>query len=144
MINSRWGGPCDAGEEGAQLLGVLVPEVGEEAGLGGSEAAAHLLEPGASGAGEQDLACAAVARVGPAHARAAGGQRQRRTCRGRHEPGRPPPASPQPHHRHILTRLNSFAESAKRGQSERMCKDIDAVPTVAGRFGSGRGRGRDE
>ncbi|MEU1941035.1 hypothetical protein ABZ554_00860 [Streptomyces sp. NPDC020125] len=45
---------------------VVVVQVGEQARLGGREVLAYLVEAGASGVGEEDLACAAVAGVGSA------------------------------------------------------------------------------
>ncbi|MFE2568508.1 hypothetical protein [Streptomyces mirabilis] len=59
------GGLRDTGEEGAQLVGVLVAQIGEETCFGGGQAMSYLLEPGTSGVGDEDLACTSVARVGP-------------------------------------------------------------------------------
>lgn len=57
------GCPGDTGEEGAQLFGV---EVDEQAAFGGREVLPDLAEAGAAGVGDEDLAGAAVARVGAA------------------------------------------------------------------------------
>lgn len=58
------GGLRDTGEEGAQLVGVLVAQIGEEPRFGGGQAVSYLLEPGASGVGDKDLACTSVAGSG--------------------------------------------------------------------------------